>query len=210
MKFPWIGPWDSRTNWCEGYWYSSTYKVVRLSDITSKTDKKCFFWVFWLFLTYVGQPHNHLSWAVPMAFASINSANPRTNPWEFHEKILRIGGAEKWAFFEAAILNFLGRPFWIFFCPISVKNPARLYEVKKNSALWMVFAESWKISCSNFYAHDCSDFSEILEMEQNAPCFSPHILWIWIILPIHHDFLGPRGLQETHMDTLKPQYTNTY
>ena len=42
-------------------------------------------------------------------------------------------------------------------------------------------------------------------MEQNAPCFSPHILWIWIILPMYHDFLGPRGLQGTHMDTLKPK-----
>ena len=42
-------------------------------------------------------------------------------------------------------------------------------------------------------------------MEQNAPCFSPHILWICIILPMYHDFLGPRGLQGTHMDTLKPK-----
>ena len=40
-----------------------------------------------------------------MPFASINSTNPRTNPWNFHEKILRIGGAGKWGFFEAAILN---------------------------------------------------------------------------------------------------------
>ena len=50
-----------------------------------------------------------------------------------------------------------------------------------------------------------SDFSKILEMEQNAPCFSPHILWIWTILPMYHDVLGPRGLQGTHMDTLKPK-----
>ena len=90
-----------------------------------------------------------------MPFASINSTNPRTNPWNFHEKILRIGGAGKWGFFEAAILNFLSRPFWIFFCFISVKNPALLYEVSFFSALWMVFPESWKRSCPNFYAHDC-------------------------------------------------------
>ena len=90
-----------------------------------------------------------------MPFASINSTNPRTSPWEFHEKILRIGGAGKWGFFEAAILNFLSRPFWIFFCFISVKNPALLYEVSFFSALWMVFPESWKRSCPNFYANDC-------------------------------------------------------
>ena len=28
----------------------------------------------------------------------------QTNPWKFHEKILRIGGAGKWGLFEAAIL----------------------------------------------------------------------------------------------------------
>ena len=42
-----------------------------------------------------------------------------------------------------------------FFCFISVKNPALLYEVSFFSALWMVFPESWKRSCPNFYAHDC-------------------------------------------------------
>ena len=156
MKFSWIGPWVSRIDWCEGHWNVSTYMVVRLSDRSSKTDKKCVFCVFRLFWAYVGPPHDHISWAVPMPFASIISTNPRTNPWEFHEKILRIGGAGKRCFFEAAILNFLSRPFWIFFCFISVKNPALLYEVTFFSALWMVFPESWKRSCSNFYAHDCT------------------------------------------------------
>ena len=112
-----------------------------------------FFSHFW---AYVGQPHGHIGWAKSMPFASINPTNPRTNPWKFHEKILRIGGAGKWGFFEAAILNFLSRPFWIFFCFISVKNPALLYEVSFFSALWMVFPESWKRSCPNFYAHDCN------------------------------------------------------
>ena len=57
-----------------------------------------------------------------MSFASINSTNPRTNPWNFHEKILRIGGAGKWGFFEAAILNFLSRPFWFFFASYQWKT----------------------------------------------------------------------------------------
>ena len=107
------------------------------------------------FWAHIGQSHGHIGWAKSMPFASINPTNPRTNPWKFHEKILRIGGAGKWGFFEAAILNFLSRPFWIFFCFISVKNPALLYEVSFFSALWMVFPESWKRSCPNFYAHDC-------------------------------------------------------
>ena len=39
-----------------------------------------------------------------------------------------------------------------------------------------------------------SDFSEILEMEQTAPCFPPHILRIWIMIQMHYDFWGPRRL----------------
>ena len=41
-------------------------------------------------------------------------------------------------------------------------------------------------------------------MRQNAPCFSIHIWWIRII-PMYRDFLRPRELQGTHMDTLKPK-----
>ena len=41
----------SRIDWCEGHWNVSTYMVVRLSDISSKTDKKCVFCVFMLFLS---------------------------------------------------------------------------------------------------------------------------------------------------------------
>ena len=63
------------------------------------------------FWAYVGQPHDHIGWSTPMPFASINPTNPRTNPWNFHEKILRIGGAGKWGFYPF----FLSRPFWIFF-----------------------------------------------------------------------------------------------
>ena len=37
-----------------------------------------------------------------------------------------------------------------------MKNPALLYEVSFFSALLMVFPESWKRSCPNFYAHDCT------------------------------------------------------
>ena len=40
-KFLGIGPWVSRINRCEGHWCGSTYIVVRLSDVRSKTGKKC-------------------------------------------------------------------------------------------------------------------------------------------------------------------------
>ena len=41
-----IGPWVRRIDWCEGHWCGSTYMAVRLSDISSKTGKKCIFGVF--------------------------------------------------------------------------------------------------------------------------------------------------------------------
>ena len=58
--------------------------------IGHKNTKNAFFTRFW---AYVRQPHRHKSWDKPMPFASINSANPRTNPWKF------------WIF-KLAILNF--------------------------------------------------------------------------------------------------------
>ena len=120
---------------CEAIWQAQKQ---------AKKTKKTFLAYFW---AYVGQPHKHTSWATPIPFTSINSTNPRTNPWKFHEKILKIGRAGKRGIFESAILNF--------FCFISVEKPARSYEVSFISALWMVFPESWKRSCPNFYAHDC-------------------------------------------------------
>ena len=46
MKISGIGPWVSRIGWWEGHWFGSTYMAVRLSDIRSKTAKKCLFCVF--------------------------------------------------------------------------------------------------------------------------------------------------------------------
>ena len=46
MKISWIGPWGSRIDWCKGHWCGSTYLVVRLFNISSKTGKKCIFCVF--------------------------------------------------------------------------------------------------------------------------------------------------------------------
>ena len=43
VKISQIRPWVSRIAWCEGHWSGSTYMVVRLSDISSKTGKKSFF-----------------------------------------------------------------------------------------------------------------------------------------------------------------------
>ena len=68
---------------------------------------------------YVGQPHDHISRDISMPFASINSTNPRTNPWNFHDKIFRIGGAGKLAFcfvFWFLVLGLFKKHFLLFFC----------------------------------------------------------------------------------------------
>ena len=58
-----------------------------------------------------------------------------------------------------------------FFCFISVKTPAHLYEVSFFSALWMVFPESWKRRAADFYAHHCNS----IETE-----FYLHMFLCWV------------------------------
>ena len=121
LKISWIGPWVSRIDWCNGHWCSST---------------------FW---AYVGQPHSHIGRATSMPFASINSTNPRTNPWNFHKKFLRIGDFEKCTFFESAILNFFfqKKKFFFAFFPwklVKVYWLARMgqnfEQVKRDNTFW--------------------------------------------------------------------------
>ena len=50
-KISHIGPWVGRIDWCKGHWCGLTYMAVRLSDISSKTGKKCIFCVFRPFLS---------------------------------------------------------------------------------------------------------------------------------------------------------------
>ena len=45
---------------------------------------------------------NRLSHTMPVL--SSNPINQRTNPWNFREKILRMGGAGKWVFFSRPFL----------------------------------------------------------------------------------------------------------
>ena len=87
-------------------WLVFMRKKQKKNFFFEKNTKNAFFVCFW---SYVRQPHGHIGWATLMPFASINSTNPRTNLWNFREKILRIGDFEKRCFFESAILNFFFR-----------------------------------------------------------------------------------------------------
>ena len=99
-----------------------------------KNTKNAFFACFW---AYVRQPHGHIDWATSMPFASINSTNPRTNPWNFHKK-----------YWELAILKnigFLSRPFWILFFKKKIQN-GRFFEmaVFQNRQFSKIFCENFK------------------------------------------------------------------
>ena len=98
-----------------------------------KQAKNAFFVLLGHFWAFVGQPHGHISWATSMPFLSINPTNPRTNPWNFHEKILRIGDFEKFFFFESAILIFF---FKFFFRFIPLKTSQSLLVSKDGSKFW--------------------------------------------------------------------------
>ena len=71
-----------------------------------------------------------------MPFASTNPTNPRTNPWNFHKKILRIGGVGKSAFFKSAILNSIFFQKNFFFCLIPMKTRQSLLVSKDGSKFW--------------------------------------------------------------------------
>ena len=62
---------------------------------------------------------------------------PKTNPWHFREKILRLGGAGKWAFFTW--------PFWFFF---QWKQPWVSCEVSFFSKFWWL-PWSWSFQRDN-------------------------------------------------------------
>ena len=83
------------------------HEAVWQAQKQPKNTKKAFFGCF---RPYVGQPDDHIGWATLMPFVSIYSTNPRTNPWNFREKILRIGGVENLSFFESAkkLSSFVG------------------------------------------------------------------------------------------------------
>ena len=73
----------------------------------SYEEAACFYWgeappilnIFSWKFHGLGLNNNHIIWATPMPFKSINS-------WNFQENILRIDGAGKWAFYLVGHFEF--------------------------------------------------------------------------------------------------------
>ena len=130
---------------------------------------------FFVFLgCFCPQPHDHIGWATSMPFASINSTNPRTNPWNFQKKLLRIGGIEKLSFFESAILNFKKN------CFIPRKISQSFFGSKDGSKfLWLPWFSAQNNSCVNIcntvYIVSLVSFSHWTDFQQIWPVFCPFI-----------------------------------
>ena len=78
VKISWIVSWVSRIDWCEGHWCSSTYMVVRLSDVSSKTAKKCILMITLVYSKRVSV-HNNLLHNSVLVFWTKNG-----NQWNNH------------------------------------------------------------------------------------------------------------------------------
>ena len=71
-----------------------------------------------------------------MGFASINPTNPRTDLWNFHEKISRIGDFEKRPFWKIGHFEFFSSKKKFFFCFIFMKISPNLYGRMDESIFW--------------------------------------------------------------------------
>ena len=125
---PRVSMWLNIYNW-ETVWRKLTNR--------QKMHFLCCFWA------YIWQPHDHICWVTPMSFASINHTNPRTNPWPFCKKMLRIGDS------IMKISVFLSWPFWkrILFCFIPMKGWVEI--------LVMTLVSSQKSPTPNISAPQC-------------------------------------------------------
>ena len=119
-KLSWIGPWVSRIDWCKGHWCGSTYIVVRLTDICSKTGKKWIFCVLGQFFSLCR------SASQPYWLSHINALriNWDTNPIHeiFEKKYWELAGLKN--------SNFLNQPFWNFLASFLWKS-VNMYNVAK-------------------------------------------------------------------------------
>ena len=79
------------------------------------SSKKAFFGCF---CTYIRQPNNHIGWATSMPFASINSTNPRKNPWNFHKKKIENWWFWKKLFFWVGHFDFFFKKNYLLFSNI--------------------------------------------------------------------------------------------
>ena len=149
MKISWIGPWVNRIDWCEGHWFGSTYMAMRLSEISSKTGKKCIFCDFRLFLP--------LPQTTSQAYIYFE-----LHQCPSHQSILltqgRIPEIFTKFFWELAILKnsgFLSQPFFKkknhnFSCFLAMRNCTTFYSVRNYLRISAIYF-AHIVSCQFLY-----------------------------------------------------------
>ena len=108
--------------------------AVRLSDISSKTGKKCLFCVFWPILSLC----RIAAWPYRLSYKNALRINqfysPKDQSIKFSQKILRIGDFEK-RFFWVGHFEFFFREIF-FFCFFPMKTSQSLLVSKDVSKFW--------------------------------------------------------------------------
>ena len=93
---------------------------------------------------------------------SLTDTKVETNQCPLHQSILLTQGPIHENF------EFLSWPFWIFSLLHLIEKCSPFLWGIIFSALWMVFPESWKRSCQNFYAHDCKCSNRISNIKSGV------------------------------------------
>ena len=106
MKISWIGPSASKIYWCKGYLCGSIYVAVRLSDISSKIDKKCIFGVFRLFLSLCQTASQPYRLSHTNVFRINQFYQPKDQPMKFSWKNIKNWRSWKKCFFLSQAFNF--------------------------------------------------------------------------------------------------------
>ena len=131
---------------------------VRLSDVSSKTVKKCILGFFGHFWAYVRQPHGPIGWARPMAFTCLNSTIPRS--------IHKIFTLKYW---KVAILKndlFLSWPFWFFFASSTWKLVTNYVLEWMGLNFYDYDGIQPKLSPPKYFSRQCTQFNTFLWVSQ--------------------------------------------
>ena len=127
MIFLWFGPWISRIDWCEGHWFGLTFMVVRMSDIGSKTGKKCVFCVFRLVLSLCQTASKPYRLSHTNALCINQFYKPKDQSIKFSWKNIKNWRSWKMSFFWVGYFEFFESTILIFFASYQWKmQPAHM------------------------------------------------------------------------------------
>jgi hypothetical protein len=143
-------------NWCKGHQYGSTYMVVRLSNLRSKTGKKCLFCLFCPFWTLC-----RTAWQ-PYRSSHIDALRISLSHWLKDQK-----------YWELAVLKnsfFLCRPLWIFFLLHPHENQLKFLDLGRNGSKfwWLLWFPAQNNTCVN--------------IGNTVQCIPYRSSWMWRVL----------------------------